>query len=919
MACLDERAALAILDGRLAGPEREALDVHLDSCEWCRRLVAEIARGTQPAAGGDREVETRRTIGRFIVEHELGRGSMGIVYAAYDPELDRRVALKVLRATGASGDAEEHELEARLLREARTMARLAHPNVVPVHEVGREGAALFLAMELIEGDTLRDWLADRPRTAAEVLGVLIGAARGLAAAHAEGLVHRDFKPENVLVGADGRARVTDFGLARVARERAPSAAELAQPAGELTRTGALVGTPAYMAPEQITPQRGAVDARGDQFSFCVVAYEALYGLRPFAGSSLDALVAAIRAGELREVPRRHARCHRAIVRGLAADPAARFPSMSELVARLEYQPFMRRPPVVAVGAALAAGAAAVIATVALRAPAAAPCSGAARELAAIWNDDQRHAIDAAFARTHSPLAADAFARTAIELDRYTTSWIAQHEDSCEATRVRGEASDAVLDRRMACLADRRDELRALVELFATADASTVEHAATAVSALASPASCAAPGDDDPVTSPEAAALRADLHHAVALAKLGKNDEAIAALSPVIAGAGALPRLRAEAQYWRGLAKMNLRQDKQAAGDLEEAAYAAQAAKRDDLAASAGSLLVAAYADAADLEHARSWVRYADAAVARLPADSELHAEHAAHVAWLELQAGQLADAEAQARKAVEAGCRGAAFVTAHCAHLDVLASVLFRAGKLDEALALYRRNLELVVQESGPAHPDVARLLDRIGGVLEKLGRHDEALQTFERALAIPTSDAALASLLDNSATTLMTLGRLPEAEARMRRALALHERVQGADHPEVAICLVNLANILELEHHGSESIPLRERALHIFETKLGPQHPLVAATLVQTARALVVDHRPRDAEPLLVRALAIQPDDAYTLAVLGGAQLDAHEPTKAVATLEHAQTLAAGPHADADLIAGIRENLADAKHQLQK
>src|SRR6516162_6388901 len=174
MACLDERAALAILDGRLAPTEREALDVHLDSCEWCRRLVAEIARGTQPAAEGEPEIHG--TIGRFAVEHELGRGSMGIVYAAYDPELDRRVALKVLRRTG--DEAEEQELEARLLREARTMAKLAHPNVVPVHEVGREGGALFLAMELIEGDTLRDWLAERPRATAEVLAVLIGAARG---------------------------------------------------------------------------------------------------------------------------------------------------------------------------------------------------------------------------------------------------------------------------------------------------------------------------------------------------------------------------------------------------------------------------------------------------------------------------------------------------------------------------------------------------------------------------------------------------------------------------------------------------------------------------------------------------------------------------------------------------------------------
>jgi len=297
-------------------------------------------------------LEPGARIGRYLILERVGSGSMGVVYGAYDPELDRKIALKLLRA---SEPGQDDVARARLLREAKAMARLAHPNVVVVHDVGVYGGRVFLAMEFLGGGTLRSWLASAPRSAREVLNVFVAAGRGLMAAHAAGLVHRDFKPENVLLDKEGRPRVVDFGLARdanvVDRESGGATATAATMAAllstssfpghldTLTRTGAMVGTPAYMAPEQILAE--PTSERTDQFSFCVALYEALYGERPFTGDSLLQLLHNVSRGNLvpvsedNEVP---AWIRRALVRGLRSEPRERWPSMAALMAALEDDP-----------------------------------------------------------------------------------------------------------------------------------------------------------------------------------------------------------------------------------------------------------------------------------------------------------------------------------------------------------------------------------------------------------------------------------------------------------------------------------------------------------------------------------------------------------------------------------------------------
>jgi tetratricopeptide (TPR) repeat protein/predicted Ser/Thr protein kinase len=295
-------------------------------------------------------------IGRYLVERRIGAGGMGVVYAARDTELGREVALKLVRPRAGF-----EAMEARLRREAKAMARLSHRNVVPVFDIGTHDRQLFIAMELVTGDTLRSWVA-QPRPWRAVIQLFVKAGRGLESAHAGGLLHRDFKPDNVLIGAGDEPRITDFGLARDVGEAdsVPSSPPITPVEGsalpQVTATGSLAGTPAYMAPEQLLGRLSGPKA--DQFSFCVALYEVLYGARPFrpSGPRPEGLIAEIRAGRIarpaatRGVPRW---IHAALVRGLAYSPEQRWPSMAALVDALEGRRRARRIRIAAAAAGIA--------------------------------------------------------------------------------------------------------------------------------------------------------------------------------------------------------------------------------------------------------------------------------------------------------------------------------------------------------------------------------------------------------------------------------------------------------------------------------------------------------------------------------------------------------------------------------------
>jgi tRNA A-37 threonylcarbamoyl transferase component Bud32 len=502
--CLNPESVAAFLSGRLDPSEVRALERHVAGCSECRLLLSALARNystrlltSRPRSdeqwtseAGDHSFRSLQPfhvdtepgvgtcVGRYVLLERLGAGAMGVVFAAYDPELDRRIAIKLLR----SDPTLENELgpvRSLLLREAQAMARLAHPNVVAVYDVGEFCERTFIAMELIEGQTLALWLAGRRRPVREVLEAFMAAGRGLAAAHAVGLVHRDFKPENVLIGSDGRVRVTDFGLAH--RDSAQPGTITAMEAGVLHRhsmslnlTGLLAGTPFYMAPEQFAGQ--GVDARTDQFSFCVALYSALTGEHPLGPDPFQGLEGIVAAGRLGPRVRRDGRLRwvcSALERGLTISPADRYPSMDDLLACLGSNP--RRRLLLLVVTALVMTAALAAALLAWRAHVAGVhCKGAELKLVGIWDEQRRKAIGHVFMASGIPRAGVRFVNLEDRLRRYTDDWVMMQTEACEEAHTAGDRQR--LERRMGCLTARLFGLRELIDRLARGDANTLVEA-----------------------------------------------------------------------------------------------------------------------------------------------------------------------------------------------------------------------------------------------------------------------------------------------------------------------------------------------------------------------------------------------------------------------------------------------------------
>ena len=420
MGCPDADQLTALVANALGEAECTAIASHAATCGGCHALLGWLLEPGDETAGqpavGTSWLRAGDLVGRYVIEDRLGAGGMGVVYAAVDSELRRRVALKLLRPTG-TGELVRRGSE-RLRREAQALAALSHPNVVAVFDIGTHGGHVFVAMELVDGDNLGGWLRRAPRSTREIVERLLEAGRGLAAAHVAGIVHRDVKPANVLIGSDGRARITDFGLARSEgdAEHERFGSDAPAPARDLTRTGTLMGTPAYMAPEQAA--RHAAGPLADQWAFCATLYEAVAGARPFTVEDHVARAAQIAGGQLAApAPGRQVSgwLRAAVARGLRADPADRWPSMAALVRALERGRDRRRR--IARAVAVAAGvvvAALAIATIA-RPGASAPRPAPAALLE--WGEDQRPGCQCPFSpcvagRCTAVCSARSFARGA---------------------------------------------------------------------------------------------------------------------------------------------------------------------------------------------------------------------------------------------------------------------------------------------------------------------------------------------------------------------------------------------------------------------------------------------------------------------------------------------------------------------------
>lgn len=859
-------------------------------------------------------------IGRYAVEAMLGAGAMGVVVLARDPSLERKVALKIVH-----GDQTGTTLgRQRLLREAQAMAQLSHPNVVTVYEVGTVDDRVFIAMEYVSGWTLAAWLAAERRSLRAIVETFTAAGRGLAAAHAVGLVHRDFKPANVLVSRDGRVRVADFGLA-TASTAMPRASSQAEPPSRnsplhisMTQTGAVLGTPAYMAPEQHRSE--PADARADQFAFCVALHEALYGCLPFEGEGYIAYSEAVIAGRVREAPAGRAvpaRLRRVVLRGLASDPAARYASMNELLRELERSVARRRPWLLAAGGGGAA-AAAIAAALFVQddTPRADPCLAAEQGASRLWDAGARTRLEQAFVASKARDATTTFARLDKAFTARTRELAGVRRDACEAN-LRREQSDELFDRRMACLDRRGMEMTQLIEVLVTSpDQTMIDRAVQAATSLPRVDVCndrdalmaATPIPADVDLRKRIDALEQRLARAQALEKAGRWTEAFELAKQVVpeADATGFAPLRARARLEMALAQNSLGKHEDTAATLRDATGFAASARDHFLEARIWILLYGTLgyqlsrpAEAATLEPA------AVAAIERAAAPTELrgHLANARGAIALGtgdylLSAKHFADAEKNLTEAL-----GAQHVQiANVAHNAGLA--LSYAGKHDEALVALERAQMLRRELLGAEHPMIATSMTAIAGVLDTMDKRTEALDMFQQAYALrqkilpaghpslgsasssigvvldnlersaealphhqravaiyealPDSQVQLSMALSNLAVSLAKLEKHADAVAVYERALASKEKILGADHPTVAHTLCAMGESAFVLGGIKRQRPLCGRALAILEKRFGPEHVEVAAPLASLAASSVKSGLARDALPLIERARAI-------------------------------------------------------------
>ncbi|MEM7155388.1 MAG: serine/threonine-protein kinase [Myxococcota bacterium] len=850
-------------------------------------------------------------IGRYQVLETIGHGGMGTVHAAYDEQLDRKVAIKVLLEDGAFGP-EEH---ARLIREAQALARLSHPNVVAVHEVGEHDGDLFLAMEFVRGESLAKWLSTNPDWQ-KVLKTYVEAGRGLAEAHRVDLVHRDFKPLNVMRSDDGAVKVLDFGLASVVTEPSTNdhdAGPISSSFSEsLTIPGTVMGTPPYMSPEQ--HQGDGADARSDQYSFCVALWEALTGARPFAAKNVQLLYEDKLRGPP-SWPRSAAAVPRSIVealrRGLAPDADHRWPSMEPLLDALTWDPGRRR-----LRGALALAGVSVVGlggvTLYTMTQGETACTGAEAKLAGVWDDARQAEVQAAVQGIDEPYAQGVWARTQRALDDYASAWVAMHTEACEATSIRGEQSAHMLDLRMACLQRAAVDLQTTVDTLASADEAVVRRAHRLTARLPPLAGCAdtqaLSSSEDPPRPEDASAVevaRLELSRSESLERAGRYPaarDAVESARSALEGVDYGP-VNARLALRDGLVKGRLGDFEAAEASLNEAVtLASQWNQRDSLAQAAIGLLEVVGYQLREAEGLRYWSiargastgqprRMAEAltthalALSTLGKLDEAEAEHRAAIELQEstlgpdhpdlagshnnlaialAQGGKLDAAEVEFRATVER--RRESLGLEHpesIKSLGNLGNVLAQQGKLAEAEAITRQALSLAQRALGPRHPEVALRRGALGHILSAQGKVEEAETETREALAL--AEAVLGPEHPDVTMSRYNLGailqdqlRFAEAEAEFRAATAQWLKQLGPEHPDVALGRSSLGAVLEAQGKHEEAETALREAVQLREKALGPDHPSLAFTRQHLALTLVALGKLEEAEAELRASLSI-------------------------------------------------------------
>ena len=917
MTCPSEETLIELAGGQVDATRASSLEAHAATCERCRHALVELASLTAPSRQPTAALADGSQIGRYRVLHLVGEGAMGRVYAAWDPTLDRRVALKLIHPNLAGDSAAAH---ARLLREAQSLARVSHPNLVGVHDAAALNEVVFIAMEFVDGLTLRAWIREQPRTPREIVDAFVQAGRGLAAAHAAGLVHRDFKPENVLVGRDGRVRVSDFGLATT--DNTP-----AHPVR--SRGTGLVGTPAYMAPEQLEGR--SANAQSDQFAFCVALFEGLGTVRPFTRNTADEVARGIPA---LKAP---ARLVRALEQGLKLRPEDRFPDLEALLRALNPPRPLRKGVAVAVAAvtvlALTAGW-----TFGRRSPAAL-CDGGSSRLATVWNPAREAALARHFDGLHGGRTWGGIHRS---IEQQSAAWLSMHKEACEATRVKGEQPDGVLAVRMECLDRRLIEIEALTAVLATTDAESLSNAVQAGSSL-TPISICSNGTallqpdrlpENPAQSERAKQIQLVLAKARALREAGRYQEGLVMATRAAIDARALGHVPTEAQALlsRGELQESGGDAAAAEGTLRDA-YLAASASRDDrtLVASAIAVSFVVGQRLSRLDEGTQWAWLAAAALRRVGSDVELEARLAAQEGHLLHDRADFAGAEVKYRQAY--ALRRAAQGQTHPSTAAMLANVaraVMAQGHFEESLVLTRQATAMLASAFGEDHPKVAQARNGIASTFLNLGRNEEALVEADAALqiAVPAfgpGHSEVARIRLNRAVALQRLGRFDEAIVEANSALG-SLRVAGMDFL-VAEALLTLGETLGAAGRVDEALARLDEARAAYAKNVGDGHEQVSVVLEVEGDLLLAHGRAAEALVDFQQALgrrakvrgADHPENAFALSGIGRSLAQLGKRTQALGYLQRATNSLEASGLDPDLLAATQAVLTKSQRVTRK
>jgi tetratricopeptide (TPR) repeat protein/predicted Ser/Thr protein kinase len=662
-------------------------------------------------------------VGSYRLDKLLGRGGMGEVHLGYDERLERRVAVKLLR----EGPRDQGRARTLMEREAKALAKLSHPNVVHVYEVGEHDGQTFIAMEYVEGRTLRAFVQQDPRPSwREIVAVFIEAGRGLLAAHEVGLVHRDFKPDNVIIGTDGHARVLDFGIARLVRDETARPGE-AGAASNDTATSGVVGTLRYMPIEQYL--RTGEGPASDQFAFCVALYEALWASDPFPAQTLGHRVLLVEEERFAAPPRGQAeRALWPIVRrGLRAKIEDRWPDMRALLRALELVLARRRRRALwALGASLL-GVGVVLGGLGPNHHD--PCSGLEDELQQVWDASRGDRLEATLRELASETVA-ASARTTI--DAWYQHWTDERLQLCHRRATLPEQTHAD---RLACLEVQRSEVDSLVESLEPRSPAPLSRAFASLpdSEVCRSAAWLRLEQPAPAIADEVQSLREQIAQAAGQRRAGRLQDSRALLEPTRARVHELGYVPLQIESDLGWARLLLDSGELEAGAslLETTTVEAEVIGHDWVIADGRALLVDVNVKLDRIERAKLWLELARAVHRRIGSSPE----GVVPLTWLAARIELIEGRPDHARELLEPLIAALPVTTHPSAYYELLADIRTELGDAEGALQALEDGHARAVRDWGANYPDTLRSLPGLGLALMSAGRADEARTVLEAAV----------------------------------------------------------------------------------------------------------------------------------------------------------------------------------------